>query len=152
LGEARARVDLDGTIRAAHVVEARRLLRESIAKVDHDDVEIDAFADDSLDDELIGAAEKAEAIAAAVAGESKGGSEGESDRDSEGGHDNVDQGGSGVGVAGAPVVGGTRKANAISYAKYKKVERLLVLYIRSVETEPGCGVLQNVIVEWCVLL
>jgi len=150
LGEARARVDLDGTIRATHVVEARRLLRESIAKVDHDDVEIDAFADDSLDDELIGAAEKAEAVAAAGARESetKGECEGESEGESAGGHDDVDQGGSGLGVAGAPVVGGTRKANAISYAKYKKVERLLLLYIRGVEAEPGCGVLQNVIVEW----
>jgi len=33
LGEARARVDLEGTIHVRHVQEARRLLRESIAKV-----------------------------------------------------------------------------------------------------------------------
>ena len=61
LGEARARVDLDGTIRVKHVQEARRLLRESIAKVDHDDVDVDIFADDALDDELERQAAEAEA-------------------------------------------------------------------------------------------
>ena len=63
LGEARARVDLECTIHVRHVQEARRLLRESIAKVDHDEVDVDVFADDALDEELARQAAEVEATA-----------------------------------------------------------------------------------------
>lgn len=40
LGEARARVDLSETIEERHIKEARRLLKESIMHVSHDDVDV----------------------------------------------------------------------------------------------------------------
>lgn len=40
LGEARARVDLSEFISEAHIKEARRLLKESIMHVSHDDVDV----------------------------------------------------------------------------------------------------------------
>jgi len=124
LGEARARVDLSATIEVAHVVEARRLLRESIAKVDHDDVDVDVFADDALDEEIARQAAAAEAEKA------------QSERAA-----------SGAGDEG-PRVDGTRRAKAVSYQKYKKVERSLCVYIRGSESEAGAGLMQKDVVEW----
>ena len=40
LGEARARVDLSEKITKRHIQEARRLLKESIMHVSHDDVDV----------------------------------------------------------------------------------------------------------------
>ena len=41
LGEARARVDLESVISVRHVMEARKLLKSSIARVEHEDVDVD---------------------------------------------------------------------------------------------------------------
>ena len=40
LGEARARVDLSEQVTEHHIKEARRLLKESIMHVSHDDVDV----------------------------------------------------------------------------------------------------------------
>mmetsp|Transcript_28966 Transcript_28966/g.79152 ORF Transcript_28966/g.79152 Transcript_28966/m.79152 type:complete len:159 (-) Transcript_28966:383-859(-) len=47
-----------------------------------------------------------------------------------------------------PELAGAKKANTCSYQKFKKVERALILYIRSHEGQAGDGVLQHDAVEW----
>mmetsp|Transcript_33581 Transcript_33581/g.83882 ORF Transcript_33581/g.83882 Transcript_33581/m.83882 type:complete len:297 (-) Transcript_33581:3737-4627(-) len=58
LGEARARADLSEHITESHIKEARRLLKESIMHVSHDDV--DVIDQDDFDAEVVHAAEVAE--------------------------------------------------------------------------------------------
>ena len=43
---------------------------------------------------------------------------------------------------------GSKKAETCTYQKFKKVQRSLVLYIRSHEGEAGEGVVQGDMVEW----
>ncbi|KAL1495644.1 hypothetical protein AB1Y20_016511 [Prymnesium parvum] len=62
LGEARARVDLSELIEERHIKEARRLLKESIMHVSHDDV--DVIDQDDFDAEIARQAEAAEEQAA----------------------------------------------------------------------------------------
>ena len=95
------------TVQVRHVQEARRLLRESIAKVDHDEVDVDVMGDDAMDDEINRAAAEAEAEAARAA---------------EGGGD----GGGGDGGGGD----GAKRVKTCSYQKYKKVRSRLLSYMR----------------------
>jgi len=49
---------------------------------------------------------------------------------------------------GAAEASGARKAGTCSYQKYKKVERSLMVYIRSHEGQAGEGLSQQDVVEW----
>lgn len=128
LGEARARVDLEAVISVRHVQEARRLLRESIAKVDHDEVDVDIFGGDDMDEEIMRMAAEAEAAKLADQAEADGSAGGGAGRSAE--------------------MEGVRRAKTVSYEKYKKVERSLCVYVRGGESEPGSGLRQHDIVEW----
>ncbi|KAL3921140.1 MAG: hypothetical protein SGPRY_005003 [Prymnesium sp.] len=114
LGEARARVDLSETIEERHIKEARRLLKESIMHVSHDDV--DVINQDEFDAEI---AHQAEAAEAQLNQERK--------------HQELS---------------GAKKAETCTYQKFKKVERSLVVYIRSHEGETGAGLAQQDVIEW----
>jgi len=123
LGEARARVDLSQTVTAAHITEAKRLLKASIIHVAHDDVEV-MMQSDELDDELTRAAEEAEAEARAEEEGAEGGDGEEADAS-------------------------IKKASTTSYEKYQKVTKSIVLYIRAHESdEDRSGLRQGDVVEW----
>jgi len=123
LGEARARVVLSPEVTAAHVTEAKRLLKKSIIHVTHEDVEV--METDELDDELARAAEEAEAEAAREAADGQEGQEQPAE------------------------VEGAKKASTTSYEKYQKVTRSIVLYIRAHESdEDRSGLRQGDVVEW----
>jgi len=116
IGEARARVELSEYITEQHVKEARRLLKDSIMHVVHDDV--DVVDQDDLDAEITLAAELAE--------------------------EQIRRDGKQL---GSELDAGVKKADTCSYQKFKKVERSLVLHIRSHEI-PGHGLAQRDVVEW----
>ena len=90
--------------------------------MDHDEVDVDAFADDGLDEELAAAAAAAEEAARAQRREESGAAAGDPD--------------------------GTKRVKTCSYQKYKKVERSLCVYIRGAEGESGYGMRQHDVVEW----
>ena len=129
LGEARARADLSEVILPRHVQEGKRLLKASIAKVEHDAVPVDILEEEDLDEEIARQADEA-ADAAAAAAQAAGGA--------------------------APAPEGTQRVSSCSYEKYKKVERSIVLYLRSREEgesqegeeEGGGGLRQADVVEW----
>ena len=130
LSEARARVELSPKIEVRHVLEAKRLLKQSIIHVTKDDVNFDG---DDFDEELNRQAEEAEQEAArqAAAAPEGGGAEG-----GEGA-----EGGGGAAAAAAAAAGsapaGTAKASTVSYEKYQKVQRSLVAYLRGHERAEG---------------
>ena len=132
LGEARARADLSEVILPRHVQEGKRLLKASIAKVEHDAVPVDILEEEDLDEE----------IAPGRRGGRCGGGGGAG-------------GGAGGGRRGAGARG-TQRVSSCSYEKYKKVERSIVLYLRSREEgesqegeeEGGGGLRQADVVEW----
>jgi len=125
LGEARCRVDLEETITPRHITEARRLLKQSIIHVSHDDV--DLIGDADHDDELERQAEEAE-LAQAEAERAQGEQEQQEQADD-----------------------GTKRASTVSYEKYQKVTRSIVNYIRGHEgdgEEEAVGLRQGDVIEW----
>jgi hypothetical protein len=96
-------------------------------QVDHDEVNVDIFNDDALDEEL---ATRADEVVAATAMRSNASSD------------------VGSSVAVGESSDGTRRARTCSYTKYKKVERSLCVYIRGSETVLGAGLRQQDVVEW----
>lgn len=118
LGEARARAELEQTITAAHVREAKRLLKASIQCVDHDNVDI--FETDELDDEI---GQRMRELERERAGETAPEAAEPAEEET---------------VAGA-AAGAPRKVQSVSYDKYSKVSKSIVLYIRSQESEVGDG-------------
>ena len=90
-------------------------------QVDHDEVNVDIFNDDALDEEL---ATRADEVVAATAMRSNASSD------------------VGSRVAVGESSDGTRRARTCSYTKYKKVERSLCVYIRGSETVLGAGLRQ----------
>jgi len=156
LGEARARVDLESVISVRHVMEARKLLKSSIARVEHEDVDVDeVLADDAFDDEIARQAEQAEERDAATAVERENPNELVAGTD-EGVGDAEDQDQLGrrrppadsSDPGGEMAVDGARRVKTIPYPKYKKVERSLCVFIRGSEVAPGAGIQQKEIVEW----
>ena len=119
------RVDLETVISVRHVIESRRLLKASIARVEHEDV--DVFADDTLDDEIARQAEEAEAGMGGEAGE---------------------RGGGGEGGGGTRAVDGAKRVKTIPYPKFKKIEQSLIVFLRANEPSPGVGLQQSDVVEW----
>ena len=95
-------------------------------QVDHDEVNVDIFNDDALDEEL---ATRADEVVAATAMRSNASSD------------------VGSRVAVGESSDGTRRARTCSYTKYKKVERSLCVYIRGSETVLGAGLRQQDVVE-----
>ena len=125
LSEARARVELSPRIEVRHVLEAKRLLKQSIIHVTKDDVPFDG---EDFDEELNRQAEEAEQQAARqAAAAQEGGAEG-----GEGA-----EGGGGGAAAAAKAPAGTAKASTVSYDKYQKVQRSLVAYLRGHERAEG---------------
>ena len=126
LSEARARVELSPRIEVRHVLEAKRLLKQSIIHVTKDDVPFDG---EDFDEELNRQAEEAEQQAARqAAAAQEGGAEG---------GEGAEGGGGGGGAAAAKAPGGTAKASTVSYDKYQKVQRSLVAYLRGHERAEG---------------
>jgi hypothetical protein len=136
LGEARARAELELTITGDHVREAKRLLKESITHVDYENV--DFFETDDFDDEIAKQVDELDR-------ERGGAAAGEAD-----GLPAADAGAAGEGGVAEP-----RKVKSISYDKYSKVSKSIVLYIRSQEESGeagapggGHGLRQGDVVEW----
>ena len=150
LGEARARVDLEPVISVRHVVEARKLLKASIARVEHEDVDVDeALADDQFDDEIARQADEAERRAAAESGAADDGGAGDGGGDDE--EEQQQQQPQPQQPQPQPqpaAVDGARRVKTIPYPKYKKVERSLCVFIRSREEALGAGMQQRELVEW----
>ena len=132
LSEARARVELSPKIEMRHVLEAKRLLKQSIIHVTNDDVAFDAD-DPELDEEMMRQAEEAEQMAARQAQEEQDAAAG---ADGQGGGG----GGGGGGEAAAPAVPqGAKQASTVSHEKYQKVQRSLVAYLRGHEQAEGAA-------------
>ena len=143
LSEARARVELSPKIEVRHVLEAKRLLKQSIIHVTKDDVNFD---DDDFDEEFNRQAEEAEQQASRQAAtaleEGEGATGGKSAEGSAPAEDGSAAAAAAVAVAvavataaSAPV--GTVKASTVSYEKYQKVQRSLVAYLRGHERAEG---------------
>jgi DNA replication licensing factor MCM6 len=121
LGEARARVDLEENITVKHVQEARRLLKQSIIHVSHEDV--DLMADGEHDDDMQRMAEEAEAAA-----------EAERQQQAQEGQQ-----------------AGAKRVSSCSYDKFQKVTRSLVHYIRAHDVEESvgaAGLRQGDVIDW----
>ena len=134
-------------------MEARRLLKASIARVEHEDV--DVFADDIYDDEIARQAEEAmarhtadEAARAADAGDAidadgSGGGRGEA-----GAAPGAAAAAAAGGAGGGGAVAGSRRLKTIPYPKFKKIEQSLIVFLRATEPSAGAGLQQKDVVEW----
>ena len=136
LSEARARVELSPKIEVRHVLEAKRLLKQSIIHVTKDDVN---FEGDDFDEELNRQAEEAEQQAARQAAAAPEGGGAEGGEGAEGGAEGGAgaEGGGGAAAAAGSAPAGTAKASTVSYEKYQKVQRSLVAYLRGHERAEG---------------
>jgi len=124
LGEARARAELKTVIEVQHVREARQLLRKSITTVEREDVD---FSKDDVDDELTRQAEEIEAAEAEARRREQGeGADGAAEGDA-----------------------GAKKLSKVTYDKYRKVTRSVVLYISTHEqAEERAGIRLGDVIEW----
>ena len=137
LSEARARVELSPKIEVRHVLEAKRLLKQSIIHVTKDDVN---FEGDDFDEELNRQAEEAEQQAARQAAAAPEGGGAEGGEGAEGGAEGgagAEGGGGAAAAAAGSAPAGTAKASTVSYEKYQKVQRSLVAYLRGHERAEG---------------
>jgi DNA replication licensing factor MCM6 len=133
LGEARARAELELTITGDHVREAKRLLKESITHVDYEN--IDFMETEAFDEEITKQVDQLDRErGVADAGQAE-----ESAAD----------------TAGESGAAEPRKVKSISYDKYSKVSKSIMLYIRSQEQDGdagapsgGHGLRQGDVVEW----